>query len=159
MEHLRLPLPTDQNPCAPLAQSARHCLHERYPRARIREKPMRTTLLAAALASLLLAACGQGPQGPAGQAGATGERGAVGPTGPIGPKGDPGPQGPPGLRGESSPGSKFRMVVGDKTVSCNNDEAMVSIVCSAGAPDGPRCPAASTITRGLCMGIPSQQYQ
>jgi hypothetical protein len=119
---------------------------------------MRTTLLAVALASLLLTACGQGPQGLEGQAGPQGERGAVGPTGPMGPKGDPGTQGPPGLRGESSPGSKFRMVVGDKTVSCNADEVLVSIACSTGAPDGPSCPKAST-TRGLCMGIPSQQFQ
>jgi Collagen triple helix repeat (20 copies) len=119
---------------------------------------MRTALLAVALASLLLAACGQGPQGIPGKVGPPGERGATGPAGPMGPQGYPGALGPPGPRGESSPGSRLRMVVGDKTVSCNDDEVLVSIVCSAGAPDGPRCPAATT-TRGVCMGEPSQKYQ
>jgi Collagen triple helix repeat (20 copies) len=109
---------------------------------------MRIAFGTMALATILLAAC-SGPQGPQGQAGAPGEKGAAGPAGPMGPKGDqgpPGPMGPPGPAGITG----FRIVSGEKTVSCNEDEVLVSVVCSAGAPDGAACPAASTTT-GLCM--------
>ena len=109
---------------------------------------MRIAFGALALATFLLAAC-SGPQGPQGQAGAPGEKGDAGPAGPMGPKGDqgpPGPIGPPGPAGITG----FRIVSGDKTVGCNGDEVLVSVVCSAGAPDGAECPAASTTT-GLCM--------
>jgi hypothetical protein len=101
-----------------------------------------------ALATFLLVAC-SGPQGPQGQTGAPGEKGAKGdqgPPGPMGPKGDQGPPGPAGSAGTAG----LRIVSGEKTVSCNEDEVLVSIVCSAGAPDGAECPAASTTT-GLCM--------
>jgi len=81
---------------------------------------------AMALASLLVAC--SGPQGPQGQ------------------KGDQGPPGPPGPGGSAG----FRIVSGEQTVSCNEDEVLVSVVCSAGAPDGAGCSAGSTIT-GLCM--------
>src|SRR5262249_10516908 len=109
---------------------------------------MRIALGTIALATFLLVAC-SGPQGPQGQAGLPGEKGAAGPAGPMGPKGDqgpPGPMGPPGPAGITG----FRIVSGDKTVGCNEDEMLVSVVCSAGAPDGAECPAASTTT-GLCM--------
>jgi collagen type I alpha len=109
---------------------------------------MRIAFGALALATFLLVAC-SGPQGPQGQAGAPGEKGDAGPAGPMGPKGDqgpPGPMGPPGPAGITG----FRIVSGDKTVGCNGDEVLVSVVCSAGAPDGAECPAASTTT-GLCM--------
>jgi len=109
---------------------------------------MRIAFGAVALATFLLVAC-SGPQGPQGQAGAPGEKGDAGPAGPTGPKGDqgpPGPMGPPGPAGITG----FRIVSGDKTVGCNEDEVLVSVVCSAGAPDGAECPAASTTT-GLCM--------
>jgi hypothetical protein len=89
-----------------------------------------------ALATFLLVAC-SGPQGPQGQAGPPGEKGA---------KGD---QGPPGLAG-SAGSAGLRIVSGEGTVSCNDDEALVSVVCSAGAPDGAGCSAGSTTT-GLCM--------
>jgi hypothetical protein len=87
---------------------------------------MRMAVGAMALASLLVAC--SGPQGPQGQ------------------KGDQGPPGPPGPGGSAG----FRIVSGEKTVSCNEDEVLVSVVCSAGAPDGAGCSAGSTIT-GLCM--------
>ena len=101
-----------------------------------------------ALATFLLVAC-SGPPGPQGQAGAPGEKGAKGdqgPPGPMGPKGDQGPPGPAGSAGTAG----LRIVSGEKTVSCNEDEVLVSVVCSAGAPDGAECPAAGTTT-GLCM--------
>jgi hypothetical protein len=107
-----------------------------------------------ALATFLLVAC-SGPQGPQGQAGPPGEKGAKGDQGPPGAKGDqgaPGPkgdQGPPGVAG-SAGSAGLRIVSGEGTVSCNDDEALVSVVCSAGAPDGAGCSAGSTTT-GLCM--------
>src|SRR6516164_567916 len=109
---------------------------------------MRIAFGVMALATFLLVAC-SGPQGPQGQAGTPGEKGDAGPAGPIGQKGDqgsPGPIGPPGPAGITG----FRIVSGEKTVGCNADEVLVSVVCSAGAPDGAECPAAGTTT-GLCM--------
>ena len=101
-----------------------------------------------ALATFLLVAC-SGPQGPQGQAGPPGEKGAKGDQGPPGAKGD---QGPPGVAGSAgSAGSAgLRIVSGEGTVSCNDDEVLVSVVCSAGTPDGAGCSAGSTTT-GLCM--------
>ena len=101
-----------------------------------------------ALASFLLVAC-SGPQGPQGQAGPPGEKGAKGdqgPTGPTGPKGDQGPPGPAGSAGSAG----LRIVSGVKTVNCGDDEVLVSLLCSAGAPDGAGCSAGTTAT-GLCM--------
>jgi len=109
---------------------------------------MRIAVGTMALATFLLVAC-SGPQGPQGQAGTPGEKGDAGSAGPAGPKGDqgpPGPMGPPGPAGIAG----FRIVSGEKKVGCNEDEVLVSVVCSAGAPDGAECPAASTTT-GLCM--------
>jgi hypothetical protein len=101
-----------------------------------------------ALATFLLVAC-SGPQGPQGQAGATGEKGPKGDQGPPGPKGDQGPPGPAGSAGSAGTAG-LRIVSGERTVSCNDDEVLVSVVCSAGAPDGAGCSAGSTTT-GLCM--------
>jgi len=116
--------------------------------------PVKAMCSAVAMLSLVLASC-SGPQGPQGQAGPQGQQGASGPpgaTGPAGPaglKGDPGPQGPPGPTGASGP--TFRIVTGEqRTVACGDDEVLVSVVCSAGAPDGPSCPA-GTIMTGLCI--------
>jgi Collagen triple helix repeat (20 copies) len=100
---------------------------------------MRMALGTIALATFLLVAC-SGPQGQQGQ------KGDQGPPGPMGQKGDQGPPGPPGPAGSAS----LRVVSGEKTISCNADETLVSVVCSAGAPDGTGCPAGSTAT-GLCM--------
>ena len=100
---------------------------------------MRMAVGTMALATFLLVAC-SGPQGPQGQ------KGDQGPPGPMGPKGDQGPPGPPGPAGSAG----LRIVSGEKTVSCNEDEVLVSVVCSAGAPDGAGCSAGSTTT-GLCM--------
>ena len=129
---------------------------------------MRATLSIIAVVSLLLAACGpRGPEGSRGDAGPPGERGAPGSAGPVGVKGDPGPTGEHGPRGDPGPKgdrgqpgvvgprglpgtSGLRVVTGDKKVACDDDEVLVSIVCSSGAADGPRCPAAGTTT-GLCM--------
>src|SRR5437868_2132049 len=101
---------------------------------------MRIAFGTMALIAFLLVAC-SGPQGPQGQTGAPGEKGDAGPAGPMGPKGDqgpPGPIGPPGPAGSTG----FRIVSGDKTVGCNEDEVLVSVVCSVGTPDGAECPAA-----------------
>jgi hypothetical protein len=101
---------------------------------------MRLAVGAMALATFVLVAC-SGPQGPQGQ------KGDQGPAGPAGPKGDQGPPGPAGSAGSAG----LRIVVsGERTVSCNDDEVLVSVVCSAGAPDGAGCSAGSTTT-GLCM--------
>ena len=121
---------------------------------------MRVAVGTVVLTTLLLVAC-SGPQGPQGQAGTPGEKGDAGPAGPMGPKGDQGPAGPIGQKGDQgSPGpigppgpagiTGFRIVSGEKTVGCNADEVLVSVVCSAGTPDGAECPAAGTTT-GLCM--------
>src|SRR6516162_6569110 len=126
----------------------------------IREELMKIAVGVMALASFLLVAC-SGPQGPQGQAGPPGEKGAKGdqgPTGPTGAKGDQGPPGPTGPKGDQGPpglagsagSAGLRIVSGEGTVSCNDDEALVSVVCSAGAPDGAGCSAGSTTT-GLCM--------
>ena len=99
-----------------------------------------------ALATFLLVAC-SGPQGPQGQAGPPGEKGAKGEQGPPGPKGDQGPPGPAGSAGSAG----LRIVTGEGTVSCTEDEVLVSVVCSTGAPDAARCSAGSKQTTGLCM--------
>jgi Collagen triple helix repeat (20 copies) len=118
---------------------------------------MRAIVIGAALLSLALVGCEQkpGPQGPQGQAGAPGPQGPQGAAGPPGPVGPPGPQGPVGAAGPKgdpgpSPSRAMRVVVGEKSVSCGDDEALVSIICSAGAPDGASCPDATQAT-GLCV--------
>jgi hypothetical protein len=126
---------------------------------------MRAVLLTVALLSVVLAGCEQKPgtpgpqgqagapgaQGPVGPAGAQGDPGPQGPVGPPGPQGAQGPVGPPGPQGAQGPaGRGLRVVVGEKTVSCGEDETLVSVVCSAGAPEGPECPSATTTT-GLCV--------
>ena len=109
------------------------------------------------LASFLLVAC-SGPQGPQGQAGPPGEKGAKGDQGPTGAKGDQGPPGPTGPKGDQGPpgpvgsaaSADIRIVSGVKTVNCGDDEVLVSLLCSAGVPDGAECSAGVTAT-GLCM--------
>ena len=110
---------------------------------------MRAVVLAAALLSIVLAGCEQrpGPAGPQGQAGAPGPQGVAGPSGPQGVAGPAGPRGDQGARG---PGGELRVVIGEKKVACEEGEALVSVVCSAGAPDGAGCPDA-TRTTGLCI--------
>jgi hypothetical protein len=74
--------------------------------------------------------------------------------GPAGQKGDAGPPGPVGSarpKGEpGAPSNQLRVVVGEKTVSCDEGETLVSVVCSVGAPNGVTCPEA-TETKGLCL--------
>jgi len=43
---------------------------------------------------------------------------------------------------------QLRIVSDEKTVSCNADEVLVSVICSEGAPDGAGCSAGSPT--GLC---------
>lgn len=123
---------------------------------------MKITCLAVTLLSVLLACC-SGPQGPQGQAGAPGEKGqagspgekgppgSAGPAGPSGPQGPQGPVGPQGIAGP--PGTPaltgLRVVIGDKTVACSDDEVLVSMVCSSGAADGPGCPTGTAT--GVCL--------
>jgi len=116
---------------------------------------MRVAVGIMALATFLLVAC-SGPQGPQGQAGRPGEKGEKGDQGPPGAKGDQGPPGPKGDQGLPGPAGSagstgLRIVTGEGTVSCNDDEVLVSVVCSTGAPDGARCSAGSKQTTGLCM--------
>jgi hypothetical protein len=106
---------------------------------------MKVAVVTMALSTFLLVAC-SGPQGPQGQAGPAGEKGEKGDQGPPGPKGDQGLPGPAGFAGSAG----LRIVSGEGTVSCNDDEVLVSVVCSAGAPDGARSSAGNTTT-GLCM--------
>jgi collagen triple helix repeat protein len=93
--------------------------------------------LSVALPSLALVGCGQkpgppSPQGQVGPPGPQGPQGVAGPPGPAGPKGDPGPQGPPGPQGDQGASSRaLRVVIGEKTVTCDEGEILVSVVCSA----------------------------
>lgn len=99
----------------------------------------------AILTMLAVAGCGKpepGPQGPAGPAGAQGPQGLAGPSGPAG------PQGP---KGDAGPASSLRVVTSTDTVSCGNDEALVSLVCASGAIDGTKCATPGTAVTGLCM--------
>ncbi len=93
-----------------------------------------------------------GPQGSKGDLGQQGPQGAMDAAGPQGPKGDSGPQGATGPAGPAGPAAMagLRVVTGAKSVACNQDEVLVSIVCSAGTADGTSCPSSSTAT-GLCM--------
>jgi Domain of unknown function (DUF4214) len=62
--------------------------------------------------------------------------GPQGAEGPKGEKGDPGPA-----------ASVIRVVTGNPSVSCADNEILVSVVCAKGAPDGSRCPSDAV---GLC---------
>jgi hypothetical protein len=53
-------------------------------------------------------------------------------------------------RRPGSTSAGLRIVSGVKTVSCDDDEVLVSVFCSAGAPDGAGCSAGITAT-GLYM--------
>jgi hypothetical protein len=105
---------------------------------------MRGIALSIALLSLVLTGCEQKP-------GTPGPQGQPGVEGPAGPKGDPGPEGPAGSAGpKGDPGTQLRVVAGEKTVTCDESETLVSVVCSEGAPDGASCPHATQMT-GLCV--------
>jgi hypothetical protein len=93
----------------------------------------------------------QGPQGPAGPPGAQGQQGPAGTAGAPGPQGPAGPAGPPGPKGDPGPGTALRVVNGTGTVRCGDDEALVSLVCANGAPDGAKCATPETAATGLCM--------
>jgi hypothetical protein len=117
----------------------------------------------------------QGPQGPAGPQGAVGEKGAIGPPGPQGsigpqgpqgeagsqgpagpagergPLGPQGPAGPPGPKGDTGAAATFHVVTGMGSVTCADNEQLVSLVCASGAPDGAKCAAPDTAATGLCV--------
>lgn len=102
---------------------------------------------------LAVAGCGQptpGPQGAAGPPGPQGAQGPVGPAGAQGPQGPAGPPGPAGPQGDRGQAAGLRVVTGTGTVACDNDEALVSLVCASGAPDGAKC-GADTAATGLCV--------
>jgi hypothetical protein len=73
--------------------------------------------------------------------------GAQGAEGTQSEKGGPTPKGGTGDAGQGTAGI-FRVVTGDPSVSCASNEILVSLVCSAGAPDGSKCPSRAV---GLCM--------
>jgi len=124
---------------------------------------MKTASLSVVLLSLIVAGC-SGPQGEQGKAGPQGEQGKAGPpgpqgvAGPAGSKGEAGPagpMGPPGPKGDAGPAgpagnAAFRVVTGTGPLVCGTNEVLISVVCSAGAPDGPQCPAPNVGT-GLCV--------
>jgi hypothetical protein len=66
---------------------------------------------------------------------------ACGPEGAVGPKGEKGDPGP-------AASATFRVVTGSSSVSCADNEILVSVVCARGAPDGSKCPSDAV---GLCM--------
>jgi hypothetical protein len=102
----------------------------------------------AVLTMLAVAGCGQpvpGPQGPAGPAGPAGAQGQQGPAG------SPGPAGPQGPKGDAGAAPSLRVVTGTDTVSCGDDEALVSLVCASGAIDGTKCATPGTAVTGVCM--------
>ena len=118
---------------------------------------MKLTLATVVSLGLLMAACSgpQGPQGQAGPPGPAGQKGDAGPAGPAGPQGPQGVQGPQGQAGPVGPGgpagsSAPRVVTSSNgPVTCNDNEVLVSLVCSLGAPDGAAC-AAGSVATGLC---------
>src|SRR6185437_8083898 len=105
----------------------------------------------------------QGPQGPAGPQGAIGEKGPIGPPGPqgaIGPQGPEGkagsqgpagPAGPPGPKGDGGSAATFRVVTGTGSVSCADNEQLVSLLCASGATNGAKCAAPDIAATGLCV--------
>ena len=105
----------------------------------------------AILTLLAVAGCGKPEPGPQGPAGAQGPQGAAGVQGPQGPAGPSGPAGPQGPKGDAGSASSLRVVTGTDTVSCGNDEALVSLVCASGAIDGTKCATPGTAAIGLCM--------
>jgi hypothetical protein len=115
---------------------------------------MRIGFISVALLGVLVAGCSgpQGPQGEQGKAGAEGPQGVAGAAGPKGDSGSPGPMGLPGPKGDAGPpgSTAFRIVTGAGTLACDANEALVSIVCATGAPNGAQCSDQSTAT-GLCV--------
>jgi len=95
--------------------------------------------------AIVLAGCGQGPQGERGEpgpAGSPGPKGDTGAAGPPGPRGPPGPQGPAGMPGAQGPpglpGSASPRVVRSNceptaacAVQCNEGEIMITAWCGA----------------------------
>ena len=69
---------------------------------------------------------------------------------PPGAVGPPGPPGPPGIATQTEAKVQMRTVTGAESVSCNETEVLVSLVCSSGAPDGTKCAPGATAT-GLCI--------
>jgi collagen triple helix repeat protein len=96
-----------------------------------------------------------GPQGPQGIAGTKGDKGDKGDRGDKGDKGDKGDRGEKGDKGEKGDTGNvnIRVVQSDASVSCDNDETLVSAFCpSGGAADGAKCATPPTI--GLCLRKP-----
>ena len=105
-----------------------------------------TTVLLAGLAG-----CSKGPPGDQGPPGPQGQKGDTGPTGQTGPQGPAGPQGAQGEKG--APGEGVRVVrsnclQGDCTITCRDNEVLVSAYC------GPnRHPATFLGERSVSCGV------
>lgn len=90
--------------------------------------------------------------------GPKGDPGSQGVPGPAGPKGEPGAQGPQGPQGAQGPKgdpgapatANFRVVTGDGSVACADNEVLVSLICANGTPVGAKCSASDQAT-GLCV--------
>ena len=100
-----------------------------------------------------------GLQGQVGPQGPQGEPGAQGPTGPAGARGEAGPQGPwvrparagePGPQADPGSAATLRVVTGTGSVSCGDNEQLVSFTCASGAADGAKCAAPDAAAAGLC---------
>ncbi len=44
----------------------------------------------------------------------------------------------------------MRTITGSEAVTCNDGEVLVSLICSAGAPDGAKCPAGANRNWIMC---------
>lgn len=115
---------------------------------------MKLTIVGVAALVCVLSGCDRqpAPAGPKGETGAQGQAGPQGPPGPAGPMGAQGPAGPTGPQGEAGPTSTagLRIVTGKSTVSCNDGEILVSIICASGIPNGAKC-GPGIVATGLCM--------
>lgn len=105
---------------------------------------IRWTLVLAASAALMLAACqgepgakgDKGGAGAQGAAGAAGEQGVAGAAGTQGSAGGPGPKGDKGDKGDrgEAGGTQLRVIASDSnTASCDTGETLVSAYCSGGS--------------------------
>jgi len=86
------------------------------------------TAIIAAMLSVTLAGCFEGPPGPKGDKGDKGDKGEPGIAGTLGQKGDSGAPGPKGEPG--TPGTALLKAAGS---DCADDEIMVSAYCAAAA--------------------------
>jgi hypothetical protein len=58
---------------------------------------------------------------------------------------------PARTKGDPGPTATFRVVTGTGSVSCGDDELLVSLVCATGATAGVKCVAPDAAATGLCV--------